>query len=54
MRQFGISGTCRASFYIYTTEDEIDRLVSALGRVREIFGTQSAAPAGGDVKAALP
>jgi cysteine desulfurase / selenocysteine lyase len=38
MRRFGISGTCRASAYVYTTEDEIDRLISALARVREIFG----------------
>jgi cysteine desulfurase / selenocysteine lyase len=56
MRRFGISGTCRASFYIYTTEDEIDRLVAALGRVREIFSTDTRggeAP-GGDFKAALP
>ena len=56
MRRFGISGTCRASFYIYTTEDEIDRLVAALGRVREIFGaeTRGAQSSGDDFKAALP
>lgn len=55
MRRFGISGTCRASFYVYTTEDEIDRLVAALGRVREIFSadTRGQAP-GDDFKEALP
>ena len=56
MRRFGISGTCRASFYVYTTEDEIDRLVAALGRVREIFGaeTRGTQSSGDDFKAALP
>jgi len=42
MRRYGISGTCRASFYVYTTEEEIDRLVPALARVREIFGVRGA------------
>lgn len=37
MKRYGISGTCRASFYVYTTEQEIDRLVEALHKVREIF-----------------
>jgi cysteine desulfurase/selenocysteine lyase len=45
MRRYGISGTCRASFYVYTTEAEIDRLVSALDRVREIFGVAGHAAA---------
>ena len=53
MRRFGISGTCRASFYIYTTEDEVDRLIFGLGRVREIFGAGTQR-AGGDVSEALP
>ena len=38
MRRYGISGTCRASFYVYTTEAEIDLLAGALRKVREIFG----------------
>lgn len=38
MRRYGISGTCRASFYVYTTEEEVNALVTALGRVREVFG----------------
>jgi len=55
MRKFGISGTCRASFYIYTTEDEIDRLVAALARVREIFGSAGVTPSrGADLGEALP
>ncbi|MCS7003091.1 MAG: cysteine desulfurase [Dehalococcoidia bacterium] len=37
MRALGVSGTARASFYIYTTESEIDALIAALGRVREVF-----------------
>jgi cysteine desulfurase / selenocysteine lyase len=56
MRRFGISGTCRASFYVYTTEDEIDRLVAGLAKVREIFGvgTGGTVRRGGDVEEALP
>lgn len=42
MRRYGISGTCRASFYVYTTEEEIDQLLAALTRVREVFGTDRA------------
>lgn len=46
MRRYGITGTCRASFYVYTTEGEIDRLVAALAKVREVFGTSSGAGRG--------
>ena len=38
MKRFGVSATARASFYIYNTRDEIDRLVDALDVVRGIFG----------------
>lgn len=38
MRHLGIHGTVRASFYLYNTRDDVDRLVEALGRVREVFG----------------
>jgi cysteine desulfurase/selenocysteine lyase len=51
MRRFDVSGTCRASGYLYTTDDEIDRLVAALAKVREIFGV---AANGSDYKEALP
>jgi cysteine desulfurase/selenocysteine lyase len=53
MRKFEISGTCRASVYLYSTEDEIDRLIAALAKVREIFGAGGAS-AGKSVTEALP
>ncbi len=46
MRRYGVSGTCRASFYVYTTEAEIDALVAALDRVRQVFGLAAGAKAG--------
>ncbi len=38
MRFLGIHGTVRASFYLYNTRDDVDRLVAALDRVQEVFG----------------
>jgi len=38
MKHFGVAATARASFYLYNTEDDVDRLVDALGVVRSIFG----------------
>ena len=38
MRHLDVPATARASFYIYTTKDEIDTLVHGLHRAREIFG----------------
>ena len=35
--RFGMSSTTRASFYIYNTTDEIDTLVEAIYKVKEIF-----------------
>ena len=35
---FGLSGTTRASFYIYKTLDEVDRLVDGITRVQKFFG----------------
>ena len=35
---FGLSGTTRASFYIYHTLDEVDRLVDGITRVQKFFG----------------
>jgi cysteine desulfurase/selenocysteine lyase len=35
--KLGVTATTRASFYIYNTEDEIDRLVDALDDVRTLF-----------------
>jgi cysteine desulfurase/selenocysteine lyase len=37
-RKFDILATTRASFYIYNTEDEIDRLAEALYKVKGLFG----------------
>ncbi|MGH7057714.1 MAG: cysteine desulfurase, partial [Acetobacteraceae bacterium] len=37
MRRFGVDSTARASFALYTTEDEIDALADALVKVREFF-----------------
>lgn len=38
MQHFGVTGTVRASFYIYNTRDEIDRFIEALDRVRSVIG----------------
>jgi cysteine desulfurase/selenocysteine lyase len=37
MQHFGISGTVRASFGLYNTTEEIDRLYDALLRVKQMF-----------------
>ncbi|WP_442601508.1 cysteine desulfurase [Paenibacillus sp. KN14-4R] len=37
MRWLGVSSTARASFYLYNTEEDIDRLVSALLHTKEYF-----------------
>lgn len=37
-RRFGVAAMTRASFYLYTTETEIDALVDGLMRVRKVFG----------------
>jgi cysteine desulfurase / selenocysteine lyase len=38
MRELNVAATARATFYLYNTEDDIDALVSGLGRAAEIFG----------------
>jgi cysteine desulfurase/selenocysteine lyase len=38
MKHFGIAATARASFYLYNTEEDVDRLVDALAVVGGIFG----------------
>ena len=38
MDRFGVPATARASLAMYNTEGEIDQLVAALARVREVFG----------------
>ena len=39
MQHFGVSATARASFYLYNSTDEVDRLIEGLASVQEIFGT---------------
>ena len=38
MRKLGLTGTTRASFYLYNTEEEIDLLVASLRRTVKFFG----------------
>ena len=38
MRKLGVPATARASFYLYNTEEEVDRLVDALAVVTKLFG----------------
>ena len=38
MDRFGVPATARASFGMYNTSEEIDHLVAALTKVREVFG----------------
>jgi cysteine desulfurase / selenocysteine lyase len=37
MERFGLSATARASFYVYTTTDDVDTLVKGLHKALEIF-----------------
>ncbi len=38
MHRLGVPATARASFAFYNTREDVDALVDALGRVREMFG----------------
>ena len=38
LRKLGVAATNRASFYVYTIPDEIDRLVDGLHKVKKAFG----------------
>jgi cysteine desulfurase/selenocysteine lyase len=38
MAKLGVAATNRASFYLYTTREEIDRLVDGLHKVRRVLG----------------
>ena len=38
MSVLGVPATARASFYLYNTEEEIDKLISALHKVKKVFG----------------
>jgi cysteine desulfurase / selenocysteine lyase len=37
LARFGATATCRASFALYNTQDEVDSLVSALRKAQELF-----------------
>lgn len=37
MRRLGIEGACRASFALYNTREEIDSLIAAILRIRQMF-----------------
>jgi cysteine desulfurase/selenocysteine lyase len=37
MRRLGVSATSRASFAVHSTREEVDRLIDALGTVRDVF-----------------
>ncbi|MEE6163666.1 MULTISPECIES: cysteine desulfurase [unclassified Mycolicibacterium] len=47
-RRFGIAATARASFAVYNTLDEVDRLVAGVKRVVEFFGSAGRSEATGD------
>jgi len=36
--KFGITATSRASFYLYNTKEEVDKLIAGIYKVKEIFG----------------
>jgi cysteine desulfurase/selenocysteine lyase len=38
MEHFGVSATCRASFGLYNTHDEVDKLIEALDLAHQLFG----------------
>jgi cysteine desulfurase / selenocysteine lyase len=37
MREMGVPATARASFHVYNTPDDVDRLIAALQTAREVF-----------------
>jgi cysteine desulfurase/selenocysteine lyase len=41
-RRLGLTATSRASTYVYTTEQDIDRFVTAAGEIRAYFGAEDA------------
>ncbi len=38
MRHLNVPATARASFYVYTVEEDIDQLVQGLHEARKLFG----------------
>jgi len=37
MRQLGVAATARASFHVYNSREDVDKLIDALGKAREVF-----------------
>ena len=37
MTRFGVTSTCRASFAIYNTREDVDKLADAIGKARDFF-----------------
>jgi cysteine desulfurase/selenocysteine lyase len=37
MRQLGVAATARASFHVYNSREDVDKLIEALGKAREVF-----------------
>jgi cysteine desulfurase/selenocysteine lyase len=37
-RHYGVNASTRASAYLYTTDQDVETFVAALGRVRAFFG----------------
>ena len=37
MHRLGIEGTCRASFALYNTREDIDTLVAVIHRISQMF-----------------
>jgi len=37
MRRLGVAATNRASFYLYSLPEEVDRLATGIKRVQEVF-----------------
>jgi cysteine desulfurase/selenocysteine lyase len=40
MRELGVVATTRASFYIYNTPEDVDRLIAALHKANRVFGLE--------------
>jgi cysteine desulfurase/selenocysteine lyase len=36
-RRYGVEASCRASFYLYNTLEEVERLATALGQAKKVF-----------------
>lgn len=40
-RYLGLNASCRASFYLYNTKEDVDRWIAALKKVRKVLGYES-------------